>query len=246
MHYAFPAWMDDLGHTMVDFPWDIVVWAVVAVIIGSAVFFVLGRRMGAQAFRRETISSSLAVRASKEASSADALKPPPLPNRVGPEQKVTEYGIPTGDSALAQSLGRVGDVVSGFSAEFFLKKAEDVFARTVKAFACADRSMLASVLAPELLEHFTKVLDERAERHEQVHLELRQIERLEYIFATGDKAEEGPCQLGVRIISWQVSYCRDEKGTIVEGTEALTEFRDCWTFEYDMKGQWKIVATRAD
>ncbi|MUG89985.1 Tim44/TimA family putative adaptor protein [Bombella sp. ESL0385] len=238
--------MNNLGHKMADFPWDIVMWAVLAVIIGSAVFFVLGRRIGAQAFRRETISSPRPAQLPKQPGATDALKPPPLPKSVGLEQKATEYGLPAEGTALAQSLARVGSVVNGFSADYFLKNAEDMFARTVKAFACADKAVLKSVLAPAVLESFTKVLDERAERHERVHLELRQIERLDYVSITGVEVGEGPCQIGVRIVSWQVSYCRDEKDVIVEGTEALTEFRDRWVFEPKVNGQWMIVATQAD
>lgn len=228
---------------MADFPWDIVFWAVLAVVAGSALFFVLGRRMGAQAFRQEHIPAARVTGPQREGETADAPKPPPLPGRAATEQKVTEYGMPEADSALGQALARVGMAINGFSAEYFLKNAEDVFARTVKAFACADRSALEKTLSPAVLEAFGGVLDERQKRHEQVHLELRRIERLDYVSAV---VEDGICRLGVRIVSWQVSNCRDQQGTLVEGTEALTEFRDHWTFEQAVNGQWKVVATEAD
>ncbi|CDG34100.1 Putative translocase transmembrane protein [Parasaccharibacter apium] len=231
---------------MTDFPWDIVFWALLAVAVGSAVFFVLGRRMGAQAIRQEQMPAARAVGQRQEGGVADAPKPPPLPGRVGGEQKATEYRLPEADTQLGQALARVGMDVSGFSAEYFLKKAEDIFARTIKAFACADLPALEKVLSPAVLETFSHVLEERKKRHEQVHLELRRIERLDYASVHPGDGEGGACRLGVRIVSWQVSYCRDEKGMLVEGTEALTEFRDRWTFEQGENGQWKVVATEAD
>lgn len=229
---------------MADFPWDIVFWAVLAAVTGSAVFFVLGRRIGAQAIRQEHMPAARPVGQQQEGGTAEAPKPPPLPTRVGPEQKATEYGLPEADTQLGQSLARVGVSISGFSAEFFLKKAEDVFARTIKAFACADTGTLEKTVSPAVLDSFRAVLEERQHRQEQVHLELRRIERLEYVSV--DETESGACRLGVRIISWQVSYCRDASGTLVEGTEALTEFRDRWTFEQGVNGQWKVVATETD
>lgn len=227
---------------MAEFPWDIVFWAVLAVVAGSALFFVLGRRVGAQALRQEHIP---AVRGAglQRGGVADAPKPPPLPSRAGTEQKATEYGVPAADSSLGQALARVGMVVNGFSAEYFLKNAEDAFARTIEAFACADRDMLGKTLSPAVLDAFGKILDERERRQEQVYLELRRIERLDYVSAF---VEGGVCRLEVRIVSWQISNCRDEQGTIIEGTEALTEFRDRWMFEREVNGQWKVVATDAD
>ncbi len=231
---------------MTAFPWDIVFWALLAVAIGSTLFFVLGRRMGAQTIRQEQVLTTRAVGRKQENGVAEAPKPPPLPNRAGEEQKATEYGLPQADTPLGQALARVGADVSGFSAEYFLKKAEDVFARTVKAFACADMSTLEKVLAPTVLEAFRHVLEERQKRHEQVHLELRRIERLDYVSAVPADESGRVCRLGVRIVSWQVSYCRDEGGTLVEGTEAVTEFRDRWSFEQGVNGQWKVVATEAE
>ncbi|MCX5615560.1 Tim44/TimA family putative adaptor protein [Bombella sp. TMW 2.2559] len=232
---------------MADFPWDIVFWAVLAVVVGSAVFFVLGRRIGAQAIRQEQMPAARAVGQQQEGGTADAPRPPPLPTRVGPDQKATEYGLPEAGTPLGQSLIRVGVSISDFSAEYFLKNVEDSFARTIKAFACADIAALEKTVSPAVLETFRKVLDERQNRQEQVHLELRRIERLDYVSAmAADETEHGACRLGVRIVSWQVSYCRDASGTLVEGTEALTEFRDRWTFEQGVNGQWKVVATEAD
>ncbi|MBA5726765.1 Tim44/TimA family putative adaptor protein [Bombella mellum] len=232
---------------MADFPWDIVFWAVLAVVTGSAVFFVLGRRVGAQAIRQEQMPAARAVGQRQEGGTVETPRPPPLPGRVGPEQKATEYGLPEAGTPLGQSLVRVGVSISGFSAEYFLKNAEDVFARTIKAFACADVGTLEKTVSPAVLDSFRSVLEERQRRQEQVHLELRRIERLDYVTAvTADATESGAARLGVRIVSWQVSYCRDASGTIIEGTEALTEFRDRWTFEQGVNGQWKVVATEAD
>ncbi|MBA5725162.1 Tim44/TimA family putative adaptor protein [Bombella favorum] len=231
---------------MTAFPWDIVLWALLAVAVGSTVFFVLGRRVGAQAIRQEQIPTAHTVGRKQEGGVAEAPKPPPLPGRSGVEQKATEYGLPQADTQLGQSLVRVGTEVSGFSAEYFLKKAEDIFARTVKAFACADVATLEKVLAPDVLATFRHALEERQKRQEQVHLELRRIERLDYVSAVAAGEGSDVCRLCVRIVSWQVSYCRDEQGTLVEGTEALTEFRDRWSFEQGANGQWKVVATEAE
>lgn len=236
---------------MANFPWDIVLWAILALIVGCAVFFVLGRRIGAQApEKQEPLSLKQVGGKTAAGPGKPVLTPPPLPNQVGPERKATDYDLPAKESSLGQELQQISGVVAGFSADVFLKKAEEIFTHTVKAFAGADRAALAKYLTPSVLAAFEVALTQRAKLGSRMQLELKQIEKLQIVSAQSVEAapadeavDSAVCRLGVKITSWQVSYCEDDKAVLIEGTKALTEFQDVWTFECDSDGTWKVSAT---
>lgn len=225
---------------MTNFPWDVVLLAIVAVLMAATLFCVLGRRIGAQGLRQE---SSPAVRNPSRNSEDQAVRvqPPPLPTQIAPEETRTEYAVPEEHTALSDEVHSLQQRLSGFTAEGFLRQVEIFFREIVAALARGDISFLQTRMTPEAFESFKVLIEARQKEGHRAFCDIKRIERLEYKAVTqvgldAQTGEAGAAYIQVAIISWQINNLTDEKKNIIEGTEALTEFHDLWGILYPVQG----------
>ncbi|MXV44151.1 Tim44/TimA family putative adaptor protein [Saccharibacter sp. 17.LH.SD] len=235
---------------MAHFPWDIVILAVLALFTGAALIRVLGRKVGAQTMQQKHHPlMSRAEGVGQQNRAGVALQPPPLPGSVQAEPERTEYIVPGGTTAQGQALAKVGVIVPSFQGEKFLKYVEDVFGQILKAFARGERVALEGMVTPELMTVFGQALVQRQADNGELYCDLKRVERLEIkdvVLPQEGQDGEGarPCRIMVGITSWQIRYMRDVQGNIVDGTEALTEYRDLWGLDY-VNGRWWLAETSA-
>ncbi|QHI95387.1 Tim44/TimA family putative adaptor protein [Aristophania vespae] len=218
---------------MTNFPWDIVLLAIIALLMGAILFYVLGRRIGAQSMKQESAPVVRHPSPQQENQKESRLRPPPLPQNNATEEEKTDYALPAENTPLAHELKTLQMGVSDFSAEGFLRQSEIFFREVLSALAKGDQSFLQSRLTPEAYDAFKAVLENRQKHGYQAHCEIKRIERLEYnslaiIPSNHEGTESEDYLFQIRITSWQINYVADDKKTIIEGTEALTEFHDQW------------------
>ncbi|QEH96583.1 Tim44/TimA family putative adaptor protein [Gluconobacter thailandicus] len=237
-----------IGHSGHEFPWDIVVLAVLAIALGFRLYRVLGRRIGMQGVRQERppVFSGPGQAPARQT-------PPPLPvasaqGNAEPAPQI-EYDIPTPATRVGTILGQMTQLDGGFTPQGFLKDAETIFRQVVPAFAAGDRAALSGLMTSETEEAFLAAIDARTEAGETQRSDLRGIESmaiLDAMLVSGD----GNTQTGrieVRIVSRQVNMLTDRQGEPVQGTDAVTEFHDLWLFErqFGVSGtQWRLAASR--
>ncbi|TPW36728.1 Tim44/TimA family putative adaptor protein [Oecophyllibacter saccharovorans] len=234
-----------LERMMAHIPWETVTWAVVAVALATALYCVLGRKVGAQGVRQPPRPAAPKAAAALQRA---PLQPPPLPGKMENAEKPTQYVVaPEARSLLSQ----VSAAVPGFTSEGFLHQVNTLFREVLSAYVRGDKNFLAAHLTPAVMASFTQAMDRVAREGLKLHATIRRIERIALNRVTLLPDTEDPaammCRLTVAITSWQLSYVTDASGTVVEGTEALTEFHDLWDLTH-MPGAegasvWRLSGT---
>lgn len=224
-------------------PWDIIVLAVIALVLGATLYRVLGRKIGAQGDRQENYRHMAHVeKMGRRKAASNTMQPPPLPGSVQAAEEQTEYGVPQADSPLGQKLLKVATLSSKFQGTAFLKQVEDMFQKIVQAFAHTDTALLEDSLTPQVFTAFQKALRQREHDGDSLHVDVKRMERLEISDVIFPDEQADSCQINVLITSWQVRYMKNSHGKMVEGTESLTEFRDMWGIAL-IDGRWRLAET---
>lgn len=233
-----------LEHIMAHLPWDIIILAVIAVMVGATLYRVLGRKIGAQGDRQENYRIMAHVeKMGRRRAASDAAQPPPLPGSVQAAENQTEYVVPQAETELGKNLLQVATLSRDFQGEAFLRHVEEMFKKVVTAFAQKDLAALEETLTPQVLSVFQNAVDKRNAEHKALHVDVKRMERLEITNVLISEDEQAAqCRLNVVITSWQVRYVKDEHGKIVDGTESLTEFRDMWGISL-VDGMWRLAET---
>ncbi len=217
--------------SMGGFPIALVVFAGIALFLILRLRSVLGRRVG--------------------------FEKPPLPPSQRPgfntapiiegQATVVQPGraVPDPRSALGERLMQIVNRDPNFDPPKFLTSAETAFRSIVTAFAAGDRATLQSLLSPHVYETFAAAIQARETANEQHRTEIKTI-----ISATIEDAEllGDHAAIIIRFTSDQVNLTLDAAGNPLNGTEAVTELVDLWTFERDLKGPdltWRLAAARS-
>jgi predicted lipid-binding transport protein (Tim44 family) len=217
-----------------SFPVDLILFGMIAAFLVLRLRSILGRRQGferpPQAFQPPQAQSGVAPIADSRA--------------MGGGEPV-HRSIPDPSSALGQTLLRMRSIDPNFDPPGFLRGAEGAFRMIVTAFANGDRQTLRGLLADDTYAAFEQAITAREGLgHAQVS-EIRAIQStaIEEVELKGNTAT-----IAVRLVSDQVNMTRDQVGVVVNGTDAVTEITDIWTFERDLGRQdptWRLVAARS-
>ncbi len=210
------------------FPIILILFAGVAIFLILRLRSVLGKRVG---FERQA--------------------PPPAFTPQGPviegqAQPVTpSRPVPDQQSPLGQRLMQIVQRTTDFDPPKFLEQAETAFRTIVTAFAGGDRSTLQSLLTPHVYETFNSAITAREQAGERHRTEIKSIisTSIENAELLGDQAA-----IIVRFVSDQVNLTLDSNGNPADGTEAVVELTDLWTFERNLKAPgtgWLLAAARS-
>jgi predicted lipid-binding transport protein (Tim44 family) len=163
---------------------------------------------------------------------AVAERPParPLPDPVSP---------------AGQALTRMQGVDRNFQAVRFLDGAEAAFKLIVAAFAEGNRDGLRPLLSDDTYAAFEGAITQREAAGETHKTEVRDIQA-----ATIEAADlRGTiANITVRFVSDQVNLTLARDGSVAQGTDAVTEIVDLWTFERNLAVSdptWRLVAARS-
>jgi predicted lipid-binding transport protein (Tim44 family) len=149
-------------------------------------------------------------------------------------------------SLLAQTLERMREIDPGFSARHFLDGAGVAYEMIVTAYAEGDKRALKPLLARDVFQQFSEVIDARRKAGQKLELQFVGLDEAKLVDASLDGTT---ARLTVRFKSKVISVLRDGKGEIIEGDpHKLKTVRDVWTFERDLTSSnpnWTLVETQA-
>jgi predicted lipid-binding transport protein (Tim44 family) len=218
--------------------YDILIYAVIAIIILARLWSVLGQN-GPE---------------DRERPNPFAVPPPIAPDakdgRAPADQPQTEVPLLLKPAAyapasLAGGLAQIKEANPTFDEKQFLQGARAAFTMILNDFAKGDLSESTRLLGPTVLPHFRDAIEARRDAGHTLEHKLVAIRDAECIAA---KLENNQALLTVRFISEQESVTRDAGGQIVSGDGKTEEITDLWTFARDIKSSdpnWVLVETKS-
>lgn len=212
-----------------SFPVALVLFAGVAIFLILRLRSVLGKRVG---FERKA-----------QPPSPPAASQGPLIE--GQAQPVAERPVPDPQSPLGQRLMQIVQRTTDFDPPKFLDQVEAAFRAIVTAFAAGDRATLQSLLTEHVYNTFDSAISAREAAGQRHRTEIKAIlsTTIESAELIGDQAA-----IIVRFVSDQVNLTLDANGNPADGTEAVVELTDLWTFERNLKDTgpgWRLAAARS-
>ena len=209
-----------------SFPFDLILFGMVAAFLVLRLRSVLGKRQG------------------YERPPADARSPAPVPMGRDAPRAAPTAGPPM-STAAAQAVSRIGAVDPSFDPAAFLHGAEGAFRMIVGAFAGGDRQTLRGLLSDDTYAGFEQAITARENNGESQRTEIRAVNAVSIDAADlrGTLAD-----VTVRFVTDQVNMTTGKNGEVVTGSDAITELTDLWTFQRELSDKdptWRLVATRS-
>ncbi|MBN8871834.1 MAG: Tim44 domain-containing protein [Rhodospirillales bacterium] len=216
------------------FPIDLVLFGMIAAFLVLRLRSILGRRTGyerpPQPYQPPAPPSATG---------------PVIDGRAEPAAPAARRTLPDPASPAGQTLARMREIDRNFDPAGFLDGAEKAFRMIVTAFAAGDRPTLRNLLGNDTYAAFEGAI---AAREQAGQVQVSEIRSIESSVIEGAELRGSVGSVTVRFVSDQVSLTRDQKGTPVAGTDAVTEITDLWTFERDLSGRdptWRLVAAQS-
>lgn len=212
-----------------SFPIALVLFAGVAIFLILRLRSVLGKRVG---FERQAPPPAPAF------TQGPVIEGQAVP--IAPGRPVPDPNSPLG-ARLMQIVQRTTD----FDPPKFLDQVETAFRAIVTAFAAGDRPTLQTLLTEHVYGTFEGAITAREQAGERHRTEIKSIlsTSIEEAELLGDQAA-----IIVRFVSDQVNLTLDASGNPADGTEAVVELTDLWTFERNLKAPgpgWRLAAARS-
>jgi len=209
-----------------SFPFDLILFGMVAAFLVLRLRSVLGKRQGYE-------------RPPADARSAG----PVVAGREAP--RVSAPAAPVMSAPVAQTISRVGALDTSFEPSAFLGGAEGAFRMIVAAFAAGDRQTLRGLLSDDTYVGFEQAITGRENAGESQRTEIRAVNSVSI-----DAAElRGTlADITVRFVTDQVNMTTARGGEVVTGSDAITELTDLWTFQRELADKeptWRLVATHS-
>lgn len=153
-------------------------------------------------------------------------------------------GYATPGSAVEAGLDLIKAEDPAFDAKGFMDGARAAYELIIQAFAKGEKDSLVPLLAPDVLEGFSRAITDREARGDTVETTFVGIDRAEIEDA---QLRGGTEQIAVRFNTKLVTLTRDRSGAVIDGTpDQVSDIVDLWTFARDIESRdpnWKLVAT---
>jgi len=237
---------------MPNFDISTVVFAIIAIFVVWKLRSVLGMRNGAERppfdsapgpgpGRNPTGGGQPMGQVVRLPTSSPAAATPPESTASGAARW---KGFAEPGSTVAAGLDAIAGADPGFSADGFLSGARSAYEMIVTAFAAGDRRTLDNLLAPDVMDNFSKAIAARVARNETMETTLVSIDSA----VIEDARLNGPAaQVSVRFATKLVSNTRDKSGAVTEGSaDSVVDHLDIWTFSRDTGSRnpnWRLSAT---
>ncbi|TCZ56764.1 Tim44/TimA family putative adaptor protein [Roseicella aquatilis] len=221
------------------FPIDLILFAMVAAFLVLRLRSVLGRRTG---FERPPAPEPRAT--GFDPRGGRVLDGTAEEVRAAPAQAGgPRHMLPVAGSPPAEGLRRIAAADQGFTPDRFLDGAEAAFRMVVGAFAAGDRQTLRALLGDATYTGFEQAITAREQAGESQRTEIRAVHEMaiEAAELRGTLAE-----VVVRFVTDQVNMTTARDGSVVTGSDAVTELTDIWTFQRPVGSAdptWKLVDT---
>lgn len=198
---------------------DILIFAIIAVLLVFRLRSVLGQRTG---FEEQTPPNAV-----------QNNDPIPLhPDRM-PAQLNDGHGI---DAIKAAD--------KSFSEPEFLQGATAAFGMILTAYADGDSAQLKRLLSYDLLQSFTKSIQQRQADKESLTIDVAEMKAVSIVNA---QLFDNVAAVTVQFHSVQTRTLTDESGNVIDDEDTGTQdIVDVWTFERDLTlgdPNWKLAET---
>lgn len=198
---------------------DIIIFAIIAVLLVFRLRSVLGQRTG---YEEQTPTPAM-----------QDNEPIPLhPDRM-PAQLDDGHGV---DAIKAADRS--------FSEQEFLQGANAAFGMILTAYAEGDIAQLKRLLSYDLLQSFTKSIQQRQADKESLTIELGEMKEISILNA---QLFDNVASVTVHFHSVQTRTLTDEDGNVIdEADSGMRDIIDIWTFERDLTlgdPNWKLAET---
>ncbi len=160
--------------------------------------------------------------------------PPPILAPVGPAP-----------ASLAGGLAQIQAMDPAFDEKKFLQGAKAAFAMIVEDFAKGDLTRTGRLLAPVVLENFTKAIAARQAAGQTLECRIEQVKDADLVAV---RLEGSRAFVTVRFTSHQINLLRDTAGAVLSGQpNHAEEVEDVWVLSRDLKAEdpnWMLVETK--
>lgn len=211
-------------------PVDLILFGMIALFLVLRLRSILGKRQGFEGV------PEMKLRRGPAAPTIDGRAEPV----TEPARKLPDPASPTG-----QALAAMRTQDRNFDPSAFLAGAEGAFRLIVTSFATGDRDKLRPLLAPDIFTVFDQAI---AAREQEGHTQRTEIRSILESTIEGASVQGSQGTITVRFVSHQITLTTAADGTIVSGTDAVTELVDIWTFARDLKasGQaWRLTSAQS-
>lgn len=186
---------------------EIILYAVLALIVGAMLFSVLGRDVG---------------------HGADTpLDPQGLVDRF--RKPVGEEVPPDFDGPAAEGLKKISDADPGFTVAGFLDGAKAAYGMILEAYADGDRELLGKLLSKQVQKTYFAALDAREKKELTQTTDLARLLSAEIV---GADCSDRTGRIDVAYTADLATMLADTNGDIVDGDpDVLSRVSEVWSFE---------------
>lgn len=213
---------------------------IVAVVAILKLRSVLGRRTGDEESRIERRREALQKSTAPAPTSEKVVQLPrrerdePAADAAVSVAEVEERikSIAGGDSTITRGLLDILKLDPSFDPEHFLRGARQAYEMIVTAFAEGNRKILRELLSPSVFESFSREIQEREARGEQIDQSFVGISKADILEA---EVEKGVASITVRFVSQLITATLDKAGQPIDGDSTrVKDVTDIWTFARDI------------
>lgn len=220
--------------------YDIIIYAVIAVVILARLWSVLGQR------NQEDRERPNPFVAPPPPVAPDANAPGDTPAQPRAAIPLLLSPLQPAPASLAGGLAQIKAADPAFDERHFLQGARAAFTLILDDFAKGDLSESTRLLGPHVLPLFRDAIEARRTAGQTMEHKLIALREAECVAA---RLEGTQAIIIVRFRSEQESSLRDSSGNIVGGSAGTVEdITDLWTFARDTKSpdpNWILVETKS-
>ncbi len=192
---------------------EIILYAVLALIVGAMLYSVLGKDVG------------------QDLEEAPALKDRYIPSAAEPAL----HDQPAYEGAGAEGINAIMAADSSFSAGQFLDGAKTAYGMILEAYADGDKETLGGLLSEEVKQTYFGAIEDRIAKDLTQTTDLARLISAEIVDASrGDKT-------GVIKVSYLAELATalvDKNGEVVSGDlDVLSRVREIWSYERTLKSK---------
>jgi predicted lipid-binding transport protein (Tim44 family) len=229
-----------------------IIFAIIAIFVVWKLYSVLGTRTGAEPppFDPNLHRDSAGVGPSAPRGPGQVIRLPgaahdvPAAPPVGDPQRWKDFVEP--GAKAAPGLDAVAAADRSFDPAGFLAGAKIAYETIVVAFAKGDRNTLATLLATDVLDNFSRAISERLAKGETMETNIVSIEEAKIADV---RLVGGAAQITVRFVAKLISYTKDKTGAVIEGSaDKAADHLDLWTFAREISSRnpnWRLIATES-
>ncbi|PHR91607.1 MAG: hypothetical protein COA69_10440 [Robiginitomaculum sp.] len=198
---------------------EIILYAVLALIVGAMLFSVLGKNVGQDSDQNSDQNSDKNKR--------PILDPENLLRNLEP--KDASAPAPEFEGPAAEGLKAIYAADKEFSVPVFLDGAKTVYGMILEAYADGDKDILENLLNAQVKEAYYAAIDEREEKDLSQTTDLARLVSAEIVSAsrTGKTG-----RIGVVYLAELATALVDKNGEIVSGDlDVLSRVKEVWSYE---------------